>query len=201
MDETPGRRDRLTLADASLLIAAAAVAFSVFRGIAPVLRWTSPWPNLFSRPNAGWGPREIYERAIEAQVPLLPFAIAWTLVLPVLQLRRGRWRRAARRPGTVACLAAILGGLLPFACMALMLGYNLAIASSLRMRAVVWVAWAVRMMFPPIGLSVLVAWTTLALSGRWRRPADWIDRSGRALGVFWIVIGLGFGGLAFLELI
>lgn len=201
MDETPARRDRLTLADVSILVAAAAVAFSVFRLIAPILRWTSPWPNLFSRPNAGWGPWEIYERAIEAQVPLLPFAIAWTLALPVLQLRRGPWRRAVRRPGMIACLAAIQGGLLTFVSMGFMLCYALAVASTLRLGPIVWVARSVKLMFAPIGLAVLVAWTTLALSGRWRRPADWIDRSGRALGVFWLVVGLEYGGLAFIELL
>jgi hypothetical protein len=30
------------------------------------------------------------------------------------------------------------------------------------------------------------AWLFLALSGRWRAQADWIDRLGRILGAFWI---------------
>jgi hypothetical protein len=31
------------------------------------------------------------------------------------------------------------------------------------------------------------AWLFLALSGRWRAQADWIDRLGRILGAFWIL--------------
>jgi len=38
-----------------------------------------------------------------------------------------------------------------------------------------------------IGFGVLIAWTTLALTGCWRPEASWIDRSGRLLGVVWIL--------------
>ncbi len=38
-----------------------------------------------------------------------------------------------------------------------------------------------------VGFGVLIAWTTLALAGRWRSEASWIDRSGRVLGVVWIL--------------
>ena len=36
--------------------------------------------------------------------------------------------------------------------------------------------------------AVAVAWLTLALSGRWRPRPDWLDRAGRALGIFWLAI-------------
>jgi hypothetical protein len=38
-----------------------------------------------------------------------------------------------------------------------------------------------------IGFGVLIAWTTLALAGCWRPEPNWIDRSGRVLGVVWII--------------
>ena len=38
-----------------------------------------------------------------------------------------------------------------------------------------------------IGFGVLIAWTTLALAGCWCPERNWIDRSGRVLGVVWIV--------------
>ena len=38
-----------------------------------------------------------------------------------------------------------------------------------------------------IGFGVLIAWTTLALAGCWRAEPSWIDRSGRVLGVVWII--------------
>jgi hypothetical protein len=38
-----------------------------------------------------------------------------------------------------------------------------------------------------IGFGVLISWTTLALAGCRRPEPNWIDRSGRALGVVWII--------------
>jgi hypothetical protein len=32
-------------------------------------------------------------------------------------------------------------------------------------------------------------WSILVLSGRWHPEPGWIDRVGRALGMFWILIG------------
>jgi hypothetical protein len=40
----------------------------------------------------------------------------------------------------------------------------------------------------PCGFAVTGAWLTLALSGRWRAEASWIDRLGRALGIVWIAL-------------
>jgi hypothetical protein len=40
------------------------------------------------------------------------------------------------------------------------------------------------------GLAVLSGWLTLALSGRWRSSAGWLDRSGRFVGWVWIALGL-----------
>jgi hypothetical protein len=38
-----------------------------------------------------------------------------------------------------------------------------------------------------IGMGVLIAWITLALTGCWRAEPSWIDRSGRVLDIVWIV--------------
>jgi hypothetical protein len=38
-----------------------------------------------------------------------------------------------------------------------------------------------------IGFGVLIAWTTLALARCWQPEPSWIDRSGRVLGVVWII--------------
>jgi hypothetical protein len=40
------------------------------------------------------------------------------------------------------------------------------------------------------GLAVLSGWLTLALTGRWRSAAGWLDRSGRVLGWVWVALGL-----------
>jgi hypothetical protein len=39
------------------------------------------------------------------------------------------------------------------------------------------------------GWAVAVSWLTLALVGRWRPEASWVDRWGRVLGFTWIAIG------------
>jgi hypothetical protein len=42
--------------------------------------------------------------------------------------------------------------------------------------------------FPQAGFAVMAGWLTLALGGRWKNEAGWIDRMGRALGGCWIAI-------------
>jgi hypothetical protein len=41
-----------------------------------------------------------------------------------------------------------------------------------------------------IGPAVLAAWAALRLGGRWRSEPNWIDRAGRILGAFWVVLWL-----------
>jgi hypothetical protein len=38
------------------------------------------------------------------------------------------------------------------------------------------------------GLAVTVAWSTLALSGRWQPEPNWLDRAGRLVGSVWVVL-------------
>ena len=45
-------------------------------------------------------------------------------------------------------------------------------------------------LFMYVGAAVGATWLVLYMSGRWRKPADWIDVMGRIVGVMWIVIGL-----------
>jgi hypothetical protein len=40
------------------------------------------------------------------------------------------------------------------------------------------------------GLAVTVAWSMLALSGRWQSEPTWLDRAGRTLGLAWVVLML-----------
>jgi hypothetical protein len=198
MDSAP-RRGRLTIADAALLVAAGAVGLAIFRLVVPILGWPLSWDYIASRPPEGWTFRLVLERALMAQVPTIPFAGAWTVALPILQFRRAgtTWRRIVRRPGTAACLAAVMGG----ACVTTCAGPLIlrSAAGSLGLRA--WIGTYLDWIFPPIGLSVLIAWAILALTGRWRAVPDWSDRFGRALGVCWIAIGLQYGSYLFLNLV
>lgn len=49
-----------------------------------------------------------------------------------------------------------------------------------------WREWLPYPVWEEVWRIVLAAWCGLALSGRWRAEATWIDRMGRALGVFWL---------------
>jgi hypothetical protein len=49
-----------------------------------------------------------------------------------------------------------------------------------------------------IASAIAGAWLTLVLAGCWRPERTWIDRLGTALGLGWIVVGLGYHGVAFL---
>jgi hypothetical protein len=49
-----------------------------------------------------------------------------------------------------------------------------------------------------IASAIAGAWLTLVLAGCWRPESTWIDRLGTAVGLGWIVVGLGYHGIAFL---
>jgi hypothetical protein len=42
----------------------------------------------------------------------------------------------------------------------------------------------------PIAIAVITAWTLMAVLGRWRAEASWIDRAGRSVGAGWVVMAL-----------
>jgi hypothetical protein len=194
---------KLRSGDAMLLIAAGCV------GLAG-LRWalgTLPQFVIFQATPPSWGPRLVVVGTIEILAFTLPFVASWTVVIPILRLRRPRppfWR-IARQPGTAACLAALLGLAWGAASLSgsmlldqIMLGHlNSAARGS-------W-GWPwkflVEEVFAYIGLAVASAWTCLALTGCWRPVPDWVDRLGRAVGVSWLVIGLAWAFRRYLDLL
>jgi hypothetical protein len=46
-------------------------------------------------------------------------------------------------------------------------------------------AWFILLSFT--GWAVGAAWTVLWLAGVWRAERSWIDRTGRVLGIYWIL--------------
>ena len=102
----------------------------------------------------------------------------WTLGLLIIRLRRPRpnLRRLARQPGWSASCAAATG-----------------IVTGIVMAAIgVHGRYGIQYYFDlipyPIGIAVAAVWLHLATSGRWRNEPGWIDRTGRVLGVAWLVI-------------
>jgi hypothetical protein len=60
-----------------------------------------------------------------------------------------------------------------------------------------WIRIGMQPMFL-VGGAVASVWIVLWLSGTWRAERSWIDRAGRALGIYWITISVFFGWAFFL---
>ena len=144
---------------------------------------------------------QVLVRMVRIVGPSLPFAAAWTAVLPLLSFRppRPRLRRILGRPGTTACLAALVG-----------LGWALAgLGGTLGVTRLVdgkplngnWLfQFIVEELFAYVGLAVAAAWFAQAIVGRFRPVPDWLHRFGRALGVYWIVVGLAWACRRYLAM-
>jgi hypothetical protein len=193
---------KFLLSDAILLVAATAVGFAVFK---PYQATMTPvdWTPVASGGSGftGW-----IKGLWTCLVLASPFAMVWTLAVLILRLRhpRARWSRLLRQPGLIAGLVA-----------ALVLAYRLLGFATLYVRVhgqpnlSVWNVQntgggGYRSKWPRnyllfdtdhflntmgmIGLAVACGWMLLLASGRWRPERSWIDRAGRVLGWYWIVI-------------
>ena len=49
-----------------------------------------------------------------------------------------------------------------------------------------------------VGGAVVSIWIVMGLSGTWRAEPSWIDRAGRALGIYWVSTSVLFGWAFFL---
>ncbi len=201
---SPDRRRKMTLLDATLLVASAAIGFGLFqyahRGL------FQGWIWILDRGVPGgtdWTALLIAVTATDLTVFLIPVIAPWTVLLILLRLRppRPSWRKIWRQPGMAACLSAVLGwlwGVIGFA-----LALDVAFIARTQ-RTVTPVEWAQKYlsdeMFMYIGLAVAVTWASMFFAGRWRRSADWIDMIGRFVGVAWIVIGVAWTLHEYLDL-
>lgn len=193
---------RFLLSDAIVLVAATAAGFAVFKpyyAVIQPLRWARPRRSTMQFTH--W-----IDRSWDCLILASPFVMAWALAILFLRLRgpQPRWSRLVRQPGLVAgmmtawVLALRLSGFATM-CYRLYREPNVAV-------------WTPRsggqdgcFMGPPpgyllfdtdhflntmamIGVAVAVGWILLLASGRWRAERSWIDRTGRALGCFWIIL-------------
>jgi hypothetical protein len=125
----------------------------------------------------------------------LPCVVMWMLGLLALRSRRPRpdLRRLALEPGTAACGIAALGmtvaGFLTF--LVLTIPGNWRGAPSLLLRLMPLTSYMA-------AVPVAATWSLLAAIGRWRPEPTSIDRCGRALGAWLIlVVLLTSGGVLF----
>ena len=124
-----------------------------------------------------------------------PLAAALTVAFLMIRLRRPRPRfpRLMRQPGMAAGIAAASAIMVG----ALMIPAAFALAG-------VPPRWSLyRHWFLPIftaaGYAAGASWIVLALARVGRPEAGWIDRMGRALGLYWIVASLAMTWGAFLS--
>ena len=185
-------RRLFNLMDAMVLVAATAAGLGIARGIQDAL-----WRFTDASVNAGpIGPALLL--AARWTVLAYPCLVALTVALLLLLFRSQRFRPdladLLNRPGATACGAAA---------MAIALGMvNLAVLILVVM-ARSGTPWNSKEMIEAFvdavrlnigvelgmpGLAVTVAWSMLALSGRWRSEPNWLDRVGRSLGLVWVVL-------------
>jgi hypothetical protein len=190
---------KFVLSDAIILITATAVGYSVFRAYYGVtwVYWGPPFG--FATRFLGW-----VNGLWSCLVLASPFAMAWTLAILALRLRRPRprWRRLVRQPGFIAGLMAAIVlaiRLAGFATMywrvhndpglavpAIRLGRPKGCIVAGNMGLLAFDTDHFLGTLAMIGLAVASTWMLMLLGGRWRPERSWIDRAGRALGWFWI---------------
>lgn len=134
------------------------VPFDKFSGLSD---W---WEYLSTRPEVALAP------VVFASVGLIVLNLVGSLAFVLIRIRKPRppLGHVLLQPGMVAVGAMLAGLVIAFGLLVL----------------------GVAAVFGMLALSstVLVAWTALALTGRWRPEPGWIDRFGRALGVCWCLL-------------
>jgi len=196
----------MTILDATLLVGSAAVGFGLFeivhRGLFQGWIWIMdhglPDPNT-------WTALTAIVTCSDVAVFLIPLVAPWTLLLIALRLRppRPSWKRIWRQPGMAACWAALIGWV--WSVLAVLLAFDIVYVTrpnKTYRRPEEWIqTWLSDQVFMYVGLAVAAVWGVLFVSGRWTRPADWIDRMGRIVGFLWIVIGVVWGFRGYLEFV
>ena len=178
---------KFTVLDAMILVAATAAALALMR---------SQWPTDLGIQDAYTDSTHALRLSnllmvIRRHVYFASYMIAmWTLSCLILRLRQPRpaLRLLTREPGMVACVAAMI----VLAIRVINLG---SVISVLAIDGVYSGAGLTVLDLCPdalisipseIGCAVTAAWIIQAISGRWRREPNWIDRVGRSMGAFWI---------------
>jgi hypothetical protein len=165
---------RLTILDAMVMVAAAAIGCWAGSTLAQL----SSWFNFFSVGHA-------MPLLLRVVLTSFPFAVAMTIGLLVVPFKtlRERTRRPTRQPGTAISAAAVVvffGMLIRWLLFASTdtFSYNPPFPYS-ALALIDCARWC--------GLGVISAATLIALTGRFRTRGGWIERIRLALGGYWIV--------------
>ena len=180
----PAPQRHFTLLDAMVLIAAMGIA------LVPVRLYL--WEN-WHLPQS-WSASELQQAGLDANIVLVPPGLALTAALWLLRMLppRPRIRRVFRQPGLAAgttTMVFALAALMSFVIYA-MNDRGLHFQSVNEMN--LWTRIGMIPMFLA-GNAVAAVWIVMGLSGTGRAEPSWIDRAGRALGIYWITISVLFG--------
>ena len=177
----PTRSD-LTIRDALLLIGSMAIGFAAIRESG---RLNEFWETTQQRTSHGL----VFEKAVTlmfaAKQALVPISVGWLLA----GFRRPGTssRRFWRRPGSVACLTAVIVQGLDDIVSLITNWENFPKHSWIQ--GFFWLTIGVPNP-ETIGRSILFAWLILAVSGQSRPGRGLFDRLGIAIGLLWIFFGL-----------
>jgi hypothetical protein len=163
-------RRRLTLADGLILIAAAAAGFAIGRIPQGVYPGRIPVVN--------GDEVSLFERAM-----ISTYWASLLVMLALIPLRlmppRPPFRWIRRQPGFIACLTVAFG--------IAHMGVYFAVQRFKQLTPWANIDVLSLIVSPSIGSIIISAWLVLAVSGRWRPEATWIDRAGRLLAIAWIL--------------
>lgn len=199
----PRDRPRLALADVMILVATTGMSLSIYIMLDNGLfRGQRFFFGLFQGPSRGLDTLQWISRVGGALSILLILFGGWTLVLPILPLRKYRpqWRRLSRQPGISGCLAAAAG----------MSGWAAVAGATIGLRDLIenhaplpLLFWMRSPVFDGLivcaGSSVAAVWIVQILTGRWRPGADGFDRLGRGVAMLWLIVGMNFAARLLLH--
>jgi hypothetical protein len=122
---------------------------------------------------------------------LVPFLVMYAAILLILSLKLfpSPIRSLARRPGTIACFAIMLGVIAAGLSVFVELAFSAFVYRTLTGGKDIYSAM-VAMFTQRVWVSspiVVGAWSALIVTSRWRPAPDWVDRAGRALGICMVV--------------
>ena len=170
--DAPAVPRRFTLADAMVLVAATAVGFALAGTISDWFAGLGQSVPTTFRTFAAWFALTV------------PVAAAWTSAVVVLRgfSPKGSAGRSTRSIGHLAAGAATLA--MAFGAPALAIPWLLSYGSTDTD------THEIVLMISPMVLAgaILGARLSLRLAGRRERPIDWVDRLGRLLGWYWVIV-------------
>jgi hypothetical protein len=195
-------RPRLSLADVMILVATTGLSLAIYILLDNGLFDGQRYFFGILEPPTGLSALQLISRVGGALSILLILFGGWTLVLPVMPLRkyRSQWRRLSRQPGISACIAVGSGTLVWTAVSCTTLWIRDLVQSHAALPPAFWIRSPVfDGLIVCAGTSVAAVWIVQIVTGRWRPGANAFDRLGRGLGVLWFVVGAVFAARLLLN--